>query len=303
MFNDVLVTGGTGFLGKILVSGFEGCTTSLGRSADNLIVCDLSVDIPKIPPTTKIIIHNAGKAHVVPRSLEQENEFFKINVTGTKHLLEGIDRSDARLNQLVFISTVAVYGQEIGSMIDEQYPLKGNTPYALSKIQAEELVVNWGTKNQIPVLIFRLPLIVGENPPGNLGKMILGIKKGKYFSINKGRARRSLVLGEDIANCIKENIGKNGIYNLTDGVHPSFKEIETVIVNQLGVSLPINLPSFLAIAFCCIGDKLPKFPFNSSLYSKMANDLTFNDVRARNELNWKPRNTLDYFKITKNVNQ
>lgn len=297
MFSNIIVTGGTGFVGKILVSGFEDNVITLGRSIDNSIVCDLSKQIPEIPSNTNIIIHNAGKAHFVPKTSIEENEFFEINTNGTKNLLKGIDNSGSKLRQLVYISTVAVYGLENGDNIDEQFPLIGDSPYALSKIQAEELVTNWGAENHVPVLIFRLPLIVGENPPGNLGKMIYAIKSGRYLSINRGRAKRSVVLAEDITICIKENIGKYGIYNLTDGIHPSFKEIEKTIVDQLGLKSPKNLPDIFAKILCFIGDRFSKFPFNSNLYSKMAYDLTFSDLKARRELNWKPRKALDYFKV------
>ncbi|MCL6260023.1 NAD-dependent epimerase/dehydratase family protein [Aquiflexum sp. TKW24L] len=298
MFNNVIVTGGKGFLGKVLVAGFDGNVISLGRTADNAIICDLSNEVPKIPFNTNIIIHNAGKAHVIPNTLAEEKEFFLVNSKGTYNLLKGIDSSGATLSQLVLISTVAVYGKENGIDINEEFPLNGDTPYALSKIEAEVLVTDWGKKNNIPVLIFRLPLIVGKNPPGNLGKMITGIKSGKYFSINNGRARRSLVLADDVVKCIPNNIGKSGIFNLTDGVHPTFKEIEKVIVNQLGVKTPKNMPKILAKILCVVGDRLIKFPFNSKIYLKMANDLTFNDHKARRELNWKPREALDFFEVT-----
>lgn len=298
MLHNIIVTGGTGFLGKILVSGLEGNVISLGRAPENTIICDLSKEIPKIPTKTNIIIHSAGKAHKLPKTPLEEKEFFEVNTLGTKHLLEGIEISGAKLIQMVFISTVAVYGHENGVQIEEDFPLEGNSPYALSKIQAEKLMLEWGKRHHVPVLIFRLPLIVGENPPGNLGKMIHGIKNGKYLSINEGQAKRSMVLADDLANCIKENIGKEGIYNLTDGMHPSFKEVEKEIVDQLGTKMPKNLPKFAAKILCFIGDIFPKFPFNSNIYSKMSNDLTFCDKRARKELMWKPRKALDHFQIT-----
>ena len=79
----------------------------------------------------------------------------------------------------------------------------GGTPYADSKIQAEELLREWGKLNNVNMLILRLPLLVGENPPGNLGSMIRAIKKGYYFRIGDGSARRSMVLAEDIAEVVR----------------------------------------------------------------------------------------------------
>lgn len=44
---------------------------------------------------------------------------------------------------LIFISTVAVYGCEFGEQITEEHTLNGTTPYAKSKIMAEEYLTNW----------------------------------------------------------------------------------------------------------------------------------------------------------------
>ena len=75
----------------------------------------------------------------------------------------------------------------------------------------------------------RLPLVVGSNPPGNLGKMINGIKRGTYFSIGGGKARKCMVLAEDVAKLITECPDVSGIYNLTDGKNPCFKELDSYL--------------------------------------------------------------------------
>ena len=82
-------------------------------------------------------------------------------------------------------------------------------------------------------VIFRLPLIAGPNPPGNLGVMIDGIKKNRYFNIDEGRAHKSIVMAEDVASWIAAVAPIGGTYNLTDGYHPSFAELAALIANQL----------------------------------------------------------------------
>ena len=114
----------------------------------------------------------------------------------------------------------------------------------MSKIEAEALNVKWAKKYAIKFLIFRLPLIAGINPIGNLGSMINGIKKGYYFNIGRGGAKKSIVLASDIALLIK-NLSENmpsGIYNLTDGYHPSFRELSNVIAGKLNKPQPYSLP-------------------------------------------------------------
>lgn len=292
----VLLTGGYGFLGSHFRQSFERQEVhSLGRGDSNTISVDLSKTVPTLNDTYDLVIHCAGKAHSIPRSIEEEKIFFEVNHKGTINLLRALDK---RLpHKLVFISTIAVYGRETGKDINETHPLNGSTPYALSKIKAEEEVMNWSMDHQVPMLILRLPLIAGSNPPGNLGKMIEGIKTRKYLSINHGKARRSVVMASDIAELIKNSESANGIYNLTDGYHPSFREIENVICSQLNKKLPISIPGWLGQALGLLGNFIPKSPINSDTINKMSQDLTFSDQKARHEINWSPSNTLENFKI------
>ena len=290
----ILVTGGNGFLGKQIIENLHEQVSILGRDPES----DINWDISKpssMHIRAELVIHAAGKAHVIPKSPEESDQFFQINFEGTCNLIKNLDVSD--LKQFVFISTIAVYGCETGSMINEDHPLNGSTPYALSKIKAEEFLLQWGKENDVPVLILRLPLIAGPNPPGNLGKMIKGIAGGRYISIMNGRARRSVVMADDIATVIKQNPMASGIYNLTDGYHPSFREIEQVICAQLDKSLSRSLPGWLAKVMAKTGDLIRRGPFNTEVLKKMTKDLTFDDRKARAELNWKPKHILQYFRI------
>jgi GlcNAc-P-P-Und epimerase len=296
----VLLTGGSGFLGKYIVDEANSRNHKLvqvGRDEKSEIQVDLSATIPEIPNDVDCIVHAAGMAHFVPKTEDEISSFFKLNLEGTKHLIEAIDNASAQLKGFVFISTVAVYGMEYGSDISERAPLLGQTPYAKSKIQAEELLINWSEKSGVPVLILRLPLVIGNGAKGNLAKMIRGIKHGKYVSIAGGAARKSMVLAEDVAKCIFDNVGKGGIYNLTDGKHPSFGELEQLIAKQLNRKIHFNMPLLLAKLMGKVGNFVPKSPVNSELIKKMSLDLIFNDLKARKELKWQPNSVIDTFKV------
>ena len=292
-----LITGGTGFLGKEICNQLnEETFHTLGRSSQNHILADLGNDIPNLKEKYDQVFHCAGKAHIVPKTEQEINEFFQIKSEGTINLLKSLENHLPK--RFILISTVAVYGREIGTDIDETHPLNGSTPYALSKIKAEEEVQRWGKEKKVSILILRLPLIAGRNPPGNLGKMIAGIKSGKYLSINHGKATRSVVMASDIAKLIKDSESVEGIYNLTDGYHPSFRELEQVICTQLNKSLPISIPGWIGKLLGIVGNLIPKSPINLDTINKMSQDLTFSDQKARNEIGWSPSNTLKNFKIS-----
>ena len=296
---NYLLTGSSGFLGSIIARSIEGNDTKV-KDINALTKRDIDITVPFDLPSDfigDVVVHIAGRAHVYPKNKEEEEVFYKVNYEGTQNLCKALETANILPKTLVLISTVAVYGRETGEDLTEDTSLDGDTPYAKSKIMAEEYLRDWGEEHGVAILIFRLPLIAGPGAPGNLGKMVAGIKTGKYLSINKGKARRSIVLAEDIARCITDNIGKEGTYNLTDGYHPSFRELEAVISKQVGKGQPISLPVVLGKGLGKLGDILPGFPVNSDTISKMSNDLTFNSDKASRELNWKPRNVLTHFKI------
>jgi nucleoside-diphosphate-sugar epimerase len=292
----MLLTGSSGFLGKIIKMTLSECEVdTLARSN-----ADVNVDIEKgIPdlPKVDIIIHAAGKAHSIPKTEAQKDEFFNTNVKGTMNLLTGLKNS-AIPKSIIFISTVAVYGKEAGRLINEECLLLAKDPYGLSKIKAEKLVQDWCLENNVICTILRLPLVAGPNPPGNLGSMIKGIERGYYFNIAGGKAKKSMVLAKDVAKIIPIAANIGGIYNLTDGYHPCFSELSELIAKQLTKNKPTNIPLWFAKIAAKVGDIFgPKVAINSNKLKKITSDLTFDDSKARELLGWDPIPVLNGFKI------
>ncbi len=302
MQDTIVLTGATGFLGKIIADvliSHKNEIISIGRQNNNTIISDLSLNSPiLIKKEINTVIHAAGKAHSIPRNDKEIKAFFDVNVTGTKNLLAGIENSGSFPNSFIFISTVAVYGKDNGNKINEDSPLLAKDPYGLSKIQAEQVVLDWCKKNNVTFTILRLPLLVGENPPGNLGAMIKGIKKGYYFNIGGGFPRKSMALAEDVANILFKASKIGGIYNLTDGYHPSFYELSVAIAKQNKKSRPFNMSYSIAKSISLFGDVVgSKFPLNSNKLKKITSDLTFDDSRAKEVLGWQPSNVIYWFTI------
>jgi len=292
----VLLTGANGFLGSYIKSAFQGCElTTLGLSGCDYNG-DLSVRVPEFrKPFTKVI-HVAGLAHITPKSNDSAKRFYEVNLTGTTNLLKGLEWLPELPEIFIFISTVAVYGVDSGENIDETAPLKGHSPYEHSKAEAEVAVETWGALNHVKVLILRLPLIVGKNPPGNLGAMVRAIQRGYYFRIGEGAVRRSMVLAEDVAAFIERSNGCSGIYNLTDGLHPSVRELDEAIALKCGKKIKV-LPQSIVRLAARVGDIIPLIPINSLKLGKLTSTLTFSDMKARTELGWSPRPVIENLKI------
>jgi len=295
----MLFTGAKGFVGKnihpILQELYS--ITTLGTNPHNDCQIDLANEVPSFNDKYDIILHAAGKAHIIPRNEEEEKSFFDINLQGTKNLCTGLEKT-LLPKAFIFISTVAVYGCNFGEKITEDHPLNGKTPYALSKIQAEQFLIEWCRKNHITLSIIRPSLIAGPCPPGNLGSMINGIKTGRYLSIAGGKARKSIVMVEDIGRLISSLAEKGGIYNICDDGQPTFRQLETMICRQLNKKAPLSIPYWLAKSLALIGDCIGnKAPINSLKLKKITESLTFSNEKAKKELDWNPMNVIENFKI------
>lgn len=295
----IIVTGLSGFLGRSIIRenlNFKHEVFGIGRSKSNNVVCNLDSEIPLIPNDTDIIIHAAGKAHTVPKTDLQIQEFHVTNYIGTKNLIKGINNSKIKLKQFFYISTVAVYGLDSGVFIDETTPNLGNSPYAISKIKAEKLLISWSKKTETPLLILRVPLLIGKSPKGNFLKLLNSIKAGTHVAIKNLEAKKSMLLVDDLSKFLLSNINTNGIYNLVGPRDYYISEIENALKEKYSRKSLIYIPVWFLKPFAIIGDKFTKFPINSEVLIKLTSTLTFSDFRARKEINWLSNDVIEYIK-------
>ena len=287
---NILLTGSNGFLGNIIKKELfiSNNVYTLSRTNSDFNF-DLSRNIPFFNMSFDTIIHCAGKAHQIPQNKMDINSFFDVNVNGTINLLNGVSLNNLP-KYFIFISSVSVYGLIEGDYICEDAPLLAKDPYGMSKIQAEKIILDWCNSNNIICTILRLPLIVGDNPKGNLSNMINAINKGYYFNIQGGYSKKSIVMALDVAKIITKVVNIGGIFNLTDGYHPSVRELSYYYRSISGKKCKIhNLPYFFVRLLALVGDLFgEKFPINTYKFNKMTSSLTFDDTKAKKLFGWKP---------------
>ena len=271
--------------------------TTCGITPDDMIKANFVSDIPELPEKYDIVLHACGKAHVVPKTDAEKKAFFDVNYQGTVNLCKGLEKVGLP-KALVFISTVAVYGCDFGDMITEDHPLDGETPYAKSKIMAEEYLTEWCNNHNVVLGILRPSLLAGKNAPGNLGSMVKGVKKGYYMNIAGGKVIKSILMADDIARILPLVAEKGGVYNVCDTFQPTFGQISESVAKQLGKGKPINIPYWMAWCMAKVGDLLGnKAPINSYKLEKMTKSLTFSNEKARKELGWEPLDVLENYRV------
>ena len=286
---DILLTGGTGFLAREMMPELLnlGKVKTLGLTPDADIQADITDPDMTISDPFDWVIHAAGKAHIVPRTKEEEDSFFAVNEQGTKALCSALERVGVP-EFFVFISTVAVYGSIPAAQLTEEQQPMPDTAYGQSKWNAEQFLNDWSSKNKVRLGILRLPLIAGSNPPGNLGDMIKAMRSGKYLSINKGQAKRSCVLARDIPSVLPSLFANPGTYHLKHLPDASFHDFETSICQKFpDAKSRGDLPLWLASLIAFFGGWIPGFPLTKARLGKMTESFTVSDEKARRELEWK----------------
>lgn len=294
----LLFSGASGFLGRNVRPILEQLyrVDTVGITPEDTYNIDFSHVMPLFDEKYDVVLHAAGKAHSVPRNKEERQAFFDVNYQGTVNLCRGLEASGLP-EAFIFISTVAVYGVETGSDITEDYPLNGITPYAKSKIMAENYLRQWADYHGITLGIVRPSLIAGPNPPGNLGAMIRGIASGRYLSIARADAPKSVLMVDDIARLIPLLAQTGGTYNVCDDHHPTFGELEILISRQMGKKVPRSIPLWMAKLLAVCGDLVGSgFPIDTPKLHKIIQPLTFSNQVAKEQLNWEPLSVLDHFK-------
>jgi Nucleoside-diphosphate-sugar epimerases len=210
-----LVTGATGCLGSALVahlrdrgdvvralvrpggdlsalaSGVEVVTGTLEAEPEALRAAVRGIDV---------LYHAAAHVHDPHGAPER---FDAVNVGGTRRLLDACDAAGVA-PRVVFFSTVAVYGEETPPEgIPEEAPVAPATPYAASKVRAEENVREWAARRGVVPVILRVATVYGPRDRGNMARMLKAVAAGRFFLPDGGYNRKTCVAAETVARCAR----------------------------------------------------------------------------------------------------
>ncbi len=260
MSGNILLTGANGFLGRAILSqlqasGIPVCATDLGATIGASDIVYRQADIARLEELKPVlenaitVIHVAGLAHIFSPDANSAGKFRQINEIGTANVTAAA--AAAGVGHLIVISSVSVYGPYTQGIYDENTPCNPVGPYALSKYNAELRAIEIARESGMALTILRLATLYGEGDPGNVGRLMRTLDRGRFLWIGDGRNRKSLLYKGDAARAcmaVAERPASGiNIYNVSAPAC-TMREIVDGIADALGKHpFPVRVPASPAL--------------------------------------------------------
>lgn len=251
---SLLLTGGSGFLGKnllqtIIVSGIE--FKLLSRVPLKSIVNSKQAfinDFRTISASSNIfqgvnvVLHCAARVHIINSSSKNSLEDFReVNTYGTINLAQ--QAGDAGVKRFIFISSVKVNGEstEFGKAFKADDSCIPTDPYGLSKYEAEVGLRKIAKKTGMEVVIIRPPLVYGPGVKANFATMMKWINKGIPLPLGGIREnKRSLVSVDNLVDLIVTCIDHPNAANQTFLVSDDDDVSTTDLLKNIAIALNVS---------------------------------------------------------------
>lgn len=255
----VLVTGGAGFIGSHLVEKLVSLGAevtildnfSSGNIANlknvltqvNMIYSDVSQPHACLKATqNKSLVFHTAALVSVPQSISFPEICHKINVEGTRNILEGCHQNNVQT--LVFSSSCAVYGNKTGPCTEEDN-LMPLSPYAQSKLDGETLCKEYAQDHGINAISLRYFNVYGDRQKINGDYAAVVAKFRHNLEINapltvfgSGTQTRdfihvSEVVDANIKIAMQSDVAGN-IFNVASGQSISILELIKKLETEVG---------------------------------------------------------------------
>ena len=301
------VTGATGTIGPILVrrlvdQGYQVRVLARSQPSPGLLPESARVhqgDITECQVMqaamtgVHVVFHLAAKLHVSNPIASLRAEYQRVNVRGTRCLVEAA--REAGVLRLVSFSTISVYGpSQPGQVLDECSPLRPDSWYAETKAEGEQAVLGG-----IRSVVLRLAAVYGPRMRGNYPRLLDAIRKRRFVMIGDGCNRRTLVHTNDVCAAAllaaSHPDAEGRVYNITDGRVHTMQDIIRAICAALGQHPPrLHLPvgpvrlaaGLLEDGFHVLGRRSP---IGRSVVDKLTEDVTVSGERIQQELGFRPQ--------------
>ena len=289
----ILLTGGTGFIGRHLVERLapEHELTCLVRESSKReavdflrglrasLVCGDITDKSSLPRMDfDAVCHLAG---ILGSSLTPEKEYFRVHVDGTRNLL-GLCSG-----RFIYCSSAGVLGPVLDG--DETSPLNPTNPYEKSKAEAESLVRDYPNH-----VIIRPEFVYGPHDMHVL-QLFRAIKDRRFFLIGRGESLLHPTYVDDVVHCLAAALSAgNGTYMVAGERAVPVKKLALMAAEMLESRAPgLSVPMVAARAYTALEPMFRKAGVEPVLTRSRLDFFTksrsFKNAKARQAFGLEPK--------------
>jgi len=282
MRSRILVTGAAGFIGQSLVE-------HLRRGGRDVL--PMTRDMVARMEDVDTVVHLAARAHVVAdQAADPLEEFRRVNVVVTGQLADAAVRCGVR--RFVFVSSIGVLGNDSGGRaFTAADPPQPSEPYAVSKWEAEQRLLERVAGTATEAVIVRPPLVYGPGVKGNFLRLLRLVNSGLPLPFAGLEARRSFVGLQNLCGlleaCIDHPAAAGRVLLAADGEDVTLPELLDAIARGLGRPARLFKVPWLLV------ESLAAMAGRRDDLARLVGSLRVDASETRQLLDWQPHVRFD----------
>lgn len=304
----VLVTGASGFVGSALLHRLAAEGRAVRGASRH--------DVPTLPARVQgiaagnlgatqdwrlaldgvaVVVHTAARVHVMQDvARDPLTEYRRVNVKGTLNLAR--QAAAYGVKRFVFLSSVKVNGEWTlnGCAFRAADIPAPEDAYGISKLEAEQGLMDLARETGMEVVIIRPPLVYGPGVKGNFASLVRWVRKGIPLPLGVVHNKRSLVALENLVDFIalcadpeRSHLAANEVFLISDGEDVSTNGLLRKVANAYNVA-----PRLMPIPVLWIRT-FARLLGKRAVADRLLGSLVVDSSKAWDLLGWKPVVSMD----------
>ena len=298
--SGILVVGASGFVGRSVVRDLlkrgrrvlaaARDPQGLPAAAEFVPLADLTQPLADwgwgaLLASVDAVVYLAARVHVMNDTHPDPLQAYRaVNRDAAVALARAAAQQGVR--RFVYLSSVKVNGEASARPLTEEDAPHPTDPYGISKLEAEEALLDLGNQTGLEVVVLRPPLVYGPGVKANFMALARAAGRGLPLPIGAVRNRRSMIYVENLADLIavvlSHPAAAGQIFSATDGQDLSTAEMTRQLAEAQGRTprLPAVPVALLAL--------LGRLTGRTAVIQRLTGSLQLSTAKAQDLLGWTP---------------